>query len=318
MKRRTTLLACTAILTTLAACGGSSTRGTSIFSVDAGTPGQALEDGRTLTAQDGEVVALDLNYDNDTSALADATFQLVKNTDGELTMRVNGTDYPFDPADRFIEIDGEVYGYEIDEAERYISLFAWRGTLDEALDPDTERYAEVWNYYVWDGTEPNKYGFAVVGTETKAEALAGMPTATYTGRARLNAFPDSGEPSFSTSRTVVRGDVEMTADFGAGTIAGQIDNLETRPAGGADFAATNGTIAMNETAITGNSFAGTTTPDADLRTALDLSDDTSGTYAGRFYGPNAEEVAGTLTISGADGSGSDPFSGIGFFYGVAD
>ncbi|MCV2863958.1 transferrin-binding protein-like solute binding protein [Defluviimonas sp. WL0075] len=317
MKRRTLVLTCTAMAAALAACSsGSTSRSTSVYSVDAGTAGKALEDGKTLVAQKGAVAGMALNFDTHTAGLADSTFELKKNADGELTMVVDGVEYAFAPGDRYVEpSDMQIYGYNAKPGGSDIWLSNWRRTLDEALDPNDPHYADIWDYYINSGTQPDQYGFAVVGTETRPSDIGSLPTATYNGRARIMALPNDGDPDFSTARTQVRGDMEMTADFGAATIAGSIYNIETRPAGGSSFDPTLGSISMDETDIVGNSFDGTLTPDADLRTSLDLSADTSGTYSGRFYGPNAEEVAGTLTITGADGTGTDPFSGVGFFWG---
>lgn len=308
------------MLAALAACGsdggsGAGSPTTRNFAADAGTAIKALDDGKTLTAQAGGSAAIDLNFNGGPTALTTASFDVKKNANGELTFTVNGVEQVFDTADRFIEINGESFGYEIaDQANnRFINLFSHTGELDTVLDPNNPNYLQVWNYTT-NQVNPggaDVRGYAVVGTETQGSALATLPSATYSGRARIDTYPAAGFVNSATSLSRVNGDLSMAADFGAGTIFGSIGNLDGNGPGQAN-APIAGSIAMDQTAITGNGFAGTITPDATFLAATGTSG-VSGSYGGTFYGPAASQVGGTMTLTGTQNG--QAINGIGFFRG---
>ena len=120
-------------------------------------------------------------------------------------------------------------------------------------------------------------GFVVYGASTEA---AGLPagTATYEGRAHLRAWlPDN--PSFN-AKTDASGRLMLDANFDAGTVSGAIDRIDMAGSPLTELAIANG--AINAGALS-----------ADLRgTAADARLD--GTLSGRFFGPQAAEVAGVL------------------------
>lgn len=306
------------MLAALAACdsgSGSGSPTTRNFAADAGTAVKALDDGKTLTAQEGGSAAIDLNFNGGPTALTTASFDVKKNANGELTFTVNGVEQVFTSADRFIEPTGESFGYEIDDPvnNRFVSLFSHVGDLDTVLDPTNPSYLQVWNYST-NQVNPggaDVRGYVVVGTETQAAALATLPSATYSGRARIDTYPATGFVNTATSRSRVNGDLSMAANFGAGTISGQIDNLDGNGPGQAN-APIAGSIAMDQTTITGNGFAGTITPDATFLAATGTSG-VSGNYGGTFYGPAASQVGGTMTLTGTQNG--QAVNGIGFFRG---
>lgn len=324
MKLIVQLTTSTAILVALSACGSSSSSSSSStpttrqFADTAGTASKALDDGATLTAQAGGSSALNLNYATGDTSLADASFALKKNADGELTFTVNGVEQAFTEADRSL-FEGQVFGYQIadEENDKFVGLYSYFGTLDESLDTDNDRYLQIWGYQSnqINNGPPDLRGYAVVGTETRPDALAALPSATYLGRARIDSYDTTGFVQNNVSQTQVRSDLNMTANFGSGTISGQMTNFEVR---GQDQPGVNiaGTISMDETSINGNGFSGTLTPDAALLAASQNSS-LSGTYGGSFYGPEGEQVGGTLAISGMGDEG-DSFVGAGFFEGWRD
>ena len=184
----------------MSACGGSGSAPptnqpavTRIYAADAGTAGQALVDGKALTSEAGGTSVYEIDWNNDTTTLKSGTFKVAKNSSGELTMTVNGADYAFAPGDRFVDpTDGLVLEYFIDgTAGVFLGLWNNTGTLDEALNPSTSGYAQVWGYYV-EASQNGiaSQGYAVVGTETKPADIALLPTATYSGRARMDTGPD--------------------------------------------------------------------------------------------------------------------------------
>ena len=286
--------------------------------VDADTQqdaGGAIADGQTLTARSVGVAGLSLNYGNGDTGLADAAVSVVRNADGELTVTLNGVEQAFTTADRFVEDDGTVFGYDIaDDANSvYVSAFSQTGELNEFLNPG-RGYAEVLSVQsnqVPGGADLRAY--AVLGAETRDEALASLPTATYNGRARLDAVPDTGFVNNGTSRTRVRGDVTMMADFGAGTINGTLSDITTQTGDDGLELSIAGSVAMNTARFNVNGFRSSLTGDSTLA-ASGLTLGSGSTYSGAFYGPAAEEVGGVLSATGT--FEGENYNAVGFF--VAD
>ncbi len=77
------------------------------------------------------------------------------------------------------------------------------------------------------------------------------------------------------------GDSELIADFNTKTIKGELDMTYPRR-----------NITLNETPITGNGFNGKAVTEANFPFLISRE----GVYEGKFYGPNAEEVAGKATF----------------------
>lgn len=318
----------TTIAATLAVAGcGSSNDGPAVVSAPAatrlysdtdGAAAAALAAGKTLTAQTGSTSALALGYDTGATAVADSTFSVRKNASGALTFVVNGVEQAFTPADIETEDDGDVYGYNIedDAASKYVNFGSrYGGQLSEVLDPAARNYVQVWGYQSNQITPngPDLRGFAVVGTETRPGALAALPTATYRGYARVDSVPATGFVDNGTSRTSTEGDLTLTANFGAGTVAGQLDELRTRAPGLDDFQPSAGVIALNQTAITGAGFTGTVSADAAFTAGSGATLAPTSRYSGAFYGAAAQQVGGTIAVTGTDEDGA--FNGAGFFVG---
>ncbi len=150
-----------------------------------------------------------------------------------------------------------------------------------------------------DGASPSIasgiWGTIVHGRRTVPASMPGTGSATYAGNAAAYVFdPAPGEGrAGSTWSGGYRGRLSLTADFAAGSISGRISEVEHSPrffetasyrtvAGGA-FTIANGSIQ-------GNALS------ADL-SGLGYS----GTVAGAFYGPVADETAGVMQATGADG-----------------
>ena len=122
-----------------------------------------------------------------------------------------------------------------------------------------------------------KRGFVVYGTSSETGELP-AGTATYQGRAHMRAWlPDA--PSFS-SKTEGSGRLTLNADFDAGTVGGAIDRINFPNSPLTQVAIENGTFRGSELS-------------ADLRGA-EAGASFNGGLAGRFFGPQATEVAGVL------------------------
>ena len=134
-------------------------------------------------------------------------------------------------------------------------------------------------------------GLVVHGLRTAPESMPMSGQATYTGEAFAESW--SPEPSSASSDSAPnhRGDLSLTADFGAGTIAGRIDNLMRRqPTDDDPYVAIPGQLDIDNGEISGNELTG------------DLSGlGYDGTIKGGFFGPAANEVGGVLEATHSNG-----------------
>lgn len=308
MLYKTRIVAGTAMLAALGACGGTTSATKAVYSDPVGTAVQALDAGKTLSTDDKTVTAMRLNQNTGDTSPTSATVSLAKNSQGGLTLTVNGDTHVFTSADA--TADG--YGYEQKTSSTYAGVFSWdQNSVADALSSSNPDYAQIWGYQVDDGTVPNTRGFAVLGTETKAADLKNLPTATYNGWMVTETYPKAGFVDNATSKGRLRGDVTMSADFGAGNVSGNVSNLSIRDPGTTTDVSTAGSIAMDSAPITGNGFSGTLTPSGTFTGPSGALTVSNGTYAGKFFGPSADQVGGTISLQG-NYAGTDG-NGAGFF-----
>jgi hypothetical protein len=141
-----------------------------------------------------------------------------------------------------------------------------------------------------DGLAPDRFGVVGVATE-----LADMPDSgdvTYNGRVRMDAF--DGAASYALS-----GDARITADFdGGGSVDSRFSNLSgTR--NDTQSVSNVGTINIDDAVISGSSFSGGTVSTTGAVFDLSGTPSTNGTN-GQFFGPDADEVGGTVVIKDGD------------------
>lgn len=176
----------------------------------------------------------------------------------------------------------------------------------QALDHDYQTYG-VWT--IFDTTNSGQSGAFSAGSVTAVEAIPSSGSATYNGTLIGDYIGNA-----ATASTINEGGhYTVTADMSA---AANFDN------GNIDFSTSNTAISREyETVIS--------TPELDLTGQLTLSPDTNqftgmvdnsavggdltGEATGRFYGPTAEELGGTFSLT--DGSGSVPETYTGAFGG---
>ena len=141
----------------------------------------------------------------------------------------------------------------------------------------------VVNYTNADALSDFHLGWAVYGSATDASAMP-SGTANYAGRMFAGRQPPDA-PGVA-NRTLVRGDLMLSADFDQGTVGGSIDNLEFDPPGTGSWQPTTNTrtLSIENGSITGNALA------ADVVSANVFD----GEMEGRFFGPDAAEVGGTI------------------------
>ena len=323
MKLTRTMLAVSAIPLSLAMAGcshsGASGPGGGI-SLVAGdviaktaddTASNALNDDKTLKADSTTVDAVALSFADNTAAKTKATgFALKKNADGGVDMTVNGKTVSFASSDLSSPDDWEKADNGYHSLSNYTS-----DSATAAIDGSDQNYFQVWGYYTDDGAGSATEGFAVVGAETAPSVVKSHANATYVGEARA----ETKLASDLNEQTTVKGTLTLNADFQDGSVKGSIDNLKGRTKGAAtggvwtayQDAVAGTSIEMTKAQISANGFAGgklvAHDPGGDIG-SLDGS-----TYSGRFYGPDADQVAGTLSIQGTGDDGK--FVGTGFFAG---
>lgn len=277
---------------------------------DAGSAAKALSDGATLKSSARTSSQWKRNFAANTAALVAApTATIKRNTSGGLDLTVDGRTLSFAASD--LSTDG--YGYQL--ADGSGGIWTWSAdSMAEALDPANTLPVQVFDYYSdnADGTGVN--GFAVVGTETKVSAVATLPTATYTGWSRVRIAPTTGFDDYNTKVSEGRGDVTMTADFGAGNVSGTITNIQTRQPNAIDptraWTDVGGALALNTAPISGNGFTGGITSDAAFNSSVGTIGSGS-SYSGTFFGAAGEEVAGAINLTGTEVTSGNPFIAFG-------
>ena len=139
-------------------------------------------------------------------------------------------------------------------------------------------------------------GLSSAGALTIVAVATGVPTAsmpktgsaTYTGTMQ-GSISSTLNPSVANGLT---GAVALTADFAKSTIGGSITNISP-------FSTPVNNILLASAPIKAGGFTAKLTlgPAPTGTGAIDLTGAT-GTYAGKFYGPSATEVAGTFHLAG--------------------
>lgn len=153
-----------------------------------------------------------------------------------------------------------------------IAFLAERGTLSYArfgywIDTSLASTNDVFVY--------NYFG---TGVQTPISSMPTSGTAHYAGTT-MGKMVDSTNTTFD-----FFGTAHLQADFGTRSISGSVNNLTGSTAPPITSIGLNaGTIPLNS-----NSFSGTASAAGGL----------SGSWSGKFYGPAANEVAGTYTLTG--------------------
>ena len=130
-------------------------------------------------------------------------------------------------------------------------------------------------------------------------------TATYAGGIYFREWPtDQFAGHNSPSVTFYRGDVNLSADFAASSVAGTAAIRESRPGANRDnrnWVNASGGLSFNAT-VDGNGLSAT-----DLSGSGDLAGYSGGRVNGAFYGPGAAEVVGV--VDATHGSENRAFGG---------
>lgn len=126
-------------------------------------------------------------------------------------------------------------------------------------------------------------------------------SATYTGQAGAQLIAVGGV-------TGLEGDLTLNANIGAGSVSGEIANIKQTFQNGSTSNA-NFKINLNSAAISGNTYSGgVAVVDSTSGATVVNTTGTNGraNYSGGFFGPNGEETAGMIDVTG---TGVDPQTG---------
>lgn len=164
-----------------------------------------------------------------------------------------------------------------------------------------------WNYWMWEVTDTSEYAyvsaihfgahnavdlvhraFFVSGPRTEAGNLP-EGEATYDGYMRAESWRRDNPRSSEETRDAVYGDVHLSADFAAGTVAGSVDGLLVKAHGTDERVplAEDARFVIDEGRIVDGQYtANLTGMGSDHRSVSGMH----GGVAGEFYGPAAEET----------------------------
>ena len=137
-------------------------------------------------------------------------------------------------------------------------------------------------------------GYAVSGVATGAADLP-SGTASYSGRAVAEINPAAA--SGNANRTYARGALALNADFDANTVGGAISGITVRDPGASAYESRTGSVTISDGTISGGSLTAAMSGTVDQTTV-------TGSVTGRFFGPAAAEVGGTLTGTGTSSGGN--------------
>lgn len=188
--------------------------------------------------------------------------------------------------------DGHVYAVQI-----YTDL----GTDEEPAPRDYVATARWFTYERRPGVSPFDGTvfefFGTFGARTRTDALMDLGSASYEGNILGNIW-DTGDPSRTTGRDLLRGNLFLDANLDDGAIGGEVRDFR-RFDPDADSPAWEALADTNLFEIAGSIAAGRFTAvwdgqDSGETPTVDSVDGFTGTMLGEFYGPAGEEVGGVL------------------------
>ena len=305
----------------LTACGGGSDVNnvdtTRTYASDYATPVAALAAGKLLTAQQGQVAAINTDYADSSTSLKNSTTGIIKNSDGELSLVVNGQTYAF-TADHRTD-DGRAYATdgEVDIADNgnqeWKALISHSGTIASFLDGTNTNQVALFKYRDVEGPADDfsasfgEVAFMVVGTETSADALNTLTVKSYDASLRADIFPADGFESTQNRTEVKSKDLTFTVNFEENTIQGVAENLQsqTRVRGetAPGFLDIEGTLTFSSGTIDGTDFSGNVSVDDALKAEFGLTE-ASGDFSGTFYGTDADAIGGVFSSTTESAAGN--------------
>lgn len=303
-------------LPVVAACSTGATTDPTIYAIDPSDSIQAaLVEGQTVTGKSVLSSAVLANRETGRVTKIDPrtfSMQLPTGTDEDITITVGDEVITFTAMERRYEEDGVTYyGWAQEGESPTYEFWAWsNGTANNSISLGETDYTAIWEIQHYD-RGLDYLAYAVTGVETPDDMISDLATATYEGYVGIKAYPDGSYDGFDTVNRL-EGNAEITANFGSGTISGEISNLRWGWTGDRDSREDiDGVIVMDATAIASDgAYSGSLTPDAAFD-ANGVVSSSGGSYTGEFFGPEAENAAGAISMNmSADGT---DYVGAGFF-----
>ncbi len=268
------------------------------------------------------------------------TFALKENNEGNLVMTVNGTDYIFIATANtpYVSPDpGKWHGSTVvfqaqsadyEEPTTYTWNAAGAGHLYQATAHGNAHTdfrdvlkgeGDVHGTYVFYSTldrssfDANSIdldyteGYATIGVKTLPSAVASQTaTAYYRGIAELQkpatqvvgrGFEYSDDQFFNSPQIIL--EVDFTGNTVEGLMAFHSSFFDAYLNHN-----THSIITLNSAPIDGNGFAGTFSMNSNFRNEYGIVDNPTGSYAGNFFGPNADDIAGVMQYNGTTADGA--------------
>ncbi len=285
-----------------------------------------------------------ITFDIDSDRI-ESQFHIRANADKTLVMTINGVEYNLNRDGRTVNDENEpIQGANASDLGT-LNRLLWLGraptgtTADIVDGTNTEVYGTYVSY------DTNSYflgedvtfdfiqGYTTIGIPTPIAFFDNQTaTATYTGtlalilssenfthislreRSNLIAYNAILEMNVNFDTDKISGSAGFR-DFNGGkpyiptlaALGGQDQDLI-----GAREGLPAGILTLQETDINHNGFTGAFVMDDDARTLFGITNNPTGTYAGNFFGPQAQDLAGVLSINATTNISGQSFGGGGF------
>ncbi len=230
------------------------------------------------------------------------TVSLRSDDNDDLILTVNGVDHVFTSRLIFTNIFSGSGNISLITPYNPYSVLA--GTHETAQGMYI-RYTTDTNDYQTEETNFNlnhTIGYATIGTQTPVSVVGTQTaTATYVGEVRVDFAQVNVANGTQIASSTYSGELVMPVDFDNMTLGGTITFGD------------EGTATFATAPIVGNGFSGTFTLDQGARDYVGVTDNPTGNYAGNFFGSNAEDLAGVMSLRGTSSRGA--VIGIGGFRG---
>ncbi|MEO8455958.1 MAG: transferrin-binding protein-like solute binding protein [Sphingomicrobium sp.] len=140
------------------------------------------------------------------------------------------------------------------------------------------------------GTDKDSLAPFVTGFATPIASVPTTGSATYRGAVQGSAWrPQAGAP-FGVGSASLRGDATLQANFGTASVTGSLTNMT------ADGSPWNSVSLLGSISGGQNYFSGTSAASSAPGGAASLGGSATGTFAGLFFGPNAQELGAVWTL----------------------
>ena len=257
--------------------------------------------GTSPAFDDSEPVSATLEGDRETARLADSDRHRVKaiSRDGagglRLTYVIDGVEREVAFGESDLGAGDSAFWREYSKTLGTQRYWVWFGAIANSSIHGLSEFDHFdvsgWSFGNYADESGNvlenwRRGYVVFGDRTEDIPTAG--TAMYAGRMGADEWTPAN-PSFST-RNRWRGDLNLTADFSASTVGGEINRLERLAANG-QWEEAPGALMLDSGRIQGNALSATLTGNG-----------FTGDASGGFFGPAAAEVGGVVRATHTSGN----------------